>query len=278
MKIAVVGLGLIGGSICKCLKKRTSHFIMGIESNKEIMKKALDQNAVDKEISVYELNEADLTIISLYPEAICKFVAENADRFKSKSVVTDTCGIKSMIVNTCTPVLKEKNVLFVGAHPMAGREFSGFDYSRDDLFDKASFIITPSENTPQNAVELLSELAKEMGFAKVVCSTPEKHDKIIAYTSQLAHIVSNAYVKSPTLSDFSGFSAGSFADLTRVAKLNEDMWTDLFMNNKSAILDELNCIIENITKYKSAIENDDAQGLRELLKEGRILKERTSSL
>lgn len=278
MNIAVVGLGLIGGSICKSLKKHTFHKVMGIDSDKETIKKALEQNAIDEEITPDRLGEANLTIICLYPEGICDFVRENADKFKRGSIVIDTCGVKKAIVDACAPVLDEQGVLFVGVHPMAGREFSGFDYSTDTLFDNASFIITPAENTPQIAVDLLSTLAGSIGFGKVVVTSPEKHDQVIAYTSQLAHVVSNAYVKSPSVHDFNGFSAGSFMDLTRVAKLNEDMWTSLFMCNRDALLFEINYILKSITQYRDAIENEDREQLKELLKEGRILKEKCNEL
>lgn len=278
MNIAVVGLGLIGGSICKSLKKHTFHHIMGIDSDGETVRKALEQGAIDEEITVGELDKANLTIICLYPEAICSFVKENSDKFKKGSIVIDTCGVKKSVVDSCTPVLEEKGILFVGTHPMAGREYSGFDYSTDDLFDNASFIITPSEKTPQIAIDLLSTLAGSIGFGKAVVASPERHDQIIAYTSQLAHVVSNAYVKSPSVLDFNGFSAGSFMDLTRVARLNEDMWTSLFMCNKEALLNEINQIIKSISEYRDAIEDNDYGRLRELLKNGRILKERCNEI
>lgn len=278
MNIAVVGLGLIGGSICKALKQNTFHNIMGIDTDKETIAKALEQNAIDEEITPDRLNEASLTIICLYPEAIVDFVKQNADKFKKGTIVADTCGIKEYVVENCTPVLEERGVYFVGTHPMAGREFSGFDYSLPDLYKGASYIITPTENTPSLAVDLLSTLASSMGFGKVVISTPEKHDKVIAYTSQLAHVVSNTYVKSPSLLDFNGFSAGSFQDLTRVAKLNEYMWSSLFMCNKKALLEEIDCFIEHFTQYKIAMENDDIDALRKLLKDGRILKEKSNEM
>lgn len=278
MNIAVIGLGLIGGSMCKCLKKHTFHHIMGLDSNKETVKKALEQNAIDEEITADRLREANLTIICLYPNAICEFVQNNAKAFQKGSIVIDTCGVKKVIVEKCTPILEEQGVLFVGTHPMAGREFSGFDYSTDDLFDKASFIITPGENTPQIAIDLLSTLAGCIGFGKTVISTPEKHDQVIAYTSQLAHIVSNAYVKSPSVLEFDGFSAGSFMDLTRVAKLNEDMWTSLFMCNKGALLNELDQIIKSISEYRDAISLDNYEQLHELLRDGRILKEKCTEM
>lgn len=275
MNIAVVGLGLIGGSFCKALKKNTFHKVFGIDSDSETINKALACGAIDEEISVERLNEANLTIICLYPEAIVKFVKDNANYFKKGSIVIDSCGVKEYIVNECTPVLDEKGVIFVGTHPMAGREFSGFDYSMDNLFDGASFIITPSENTPQIAVDLLQTLAGSIRFGKAVVSTPKKHDEVIAYTSQLAHVVSNAYVKSPCMLNYDGFSAGSFQDLTRVAKLNEYMWSSLFLCNKEALLREINCILNSITEYRDALQNNDAERLTQILRDGRILKEKS---
>ena len=275
MNIAVVGLGLIGGSICKALKANTFHHIMGIDTDKETVEKALASGAIDEEISVEKLGEANLTIVALYPLSIVDFVKENADRFKKGSIVMDICGIKSYIVKNCTPVLEEKGVIFIGTHPMAGTEHSGFDYSDADLFREASFIITPSENTPQIAVDLVSTLGACMNFGEVVIATPEQHDRNIAYTSQLAHVVSNAYVKSPSLFNADGFSAGSFLDLTRVAYLNEEMWTGLLLCNKDALLFEINNIIKSLTEYRDSIENDDIATLKELLKVGRERKEKS---
>ena len=275
MNIAVVGLGLIGGSICKALKANTFHHIMGIDSDKETIRKAIDTGAIDEEISVEKLGEANLTIVALYPMAIVDFVKENADRFRKGSIVMDICGIKNYIVKNCTPVLEEKGVIFIGTHPMAGTEHSGFDYSDGDLFRNASFIITPSENTPQIAIDLVSTLGACMNFGKVVIAAPEQHDRNIAYTSQLAHVVSNAYVKSPSLFHADGFSAGSFLDLTRVAYLNEEMWSGLFLCNKEALLFEINNIIHSLSEYRDAMENDDIAALKELLKVGRERKEKS---
>ncbi len=275
MNIAVVGLGLIGGSICKALKKNTFHRILGIDTNRDTIEKALSCGAIDEEITPSRLCEANLTIICLYPEAIVKFVKTNAEHFKKGSIVIDSCGVKEYIVNECTPVLDKQGVIFVGTHPMAGREFSGFEYSTEDLFNGASFIITPTDDTPQIAVDLLQTLAGSIGFGKAVVSTPQKHDEVIAYTSQLAHVVSNAYVKSPSMLNYDGFSAGSFQDLTRVAKLNEYMWSELFMCNRDALLKEINCVLDSITEYRDAIENGELERLIKILRDGRELKEKS---
>lgn len=276
MKITAVGLGLIGGSLCKTIKKHTNHIVYGIDINKETIAMALSQNAIDAETN--DLGIADLTIISLYPTDAIDYIIANANKFKQGSIVIDTCGIKKEIVERVTTVLEKNGVTFIGTHPMAGREFSGFEYSLDNLFDEASFIITPSKSVPQAKLNLLEDFAYAIHFKKVVVATPEEHDQIIAFTSQLAHIVSNAYIKSPTNQKQLGFSAGSFQDLTRVAKLNENMWTPLFMLNKEALCFEINYIIESLQQYRDALINEDANRLKKLLKEGRILKEETKKL
>ena len=275
MKIAVVGLGLIGGSICKALKANTFHHIMGIDTNEETVRKALEQNAIDEAITADKLSEANLTIVALYPFEIVDFIKSNADAFRKGSIVMDICGVKGYVVRSCTPILDEKGVIFIGTHPMAGTEHSGFDYATADLFKGASFIITPTESTPQIAIDLVSTLGACMSFGQVVIATPEQHDANIAYTSQLAHVVSSAYVKSPSLLRADGFSAGSFLDLTRVAYLNEEMWSGLFMCNKDALLFELNHIIGSLEEYRDALAAEDTAALRELLKVGRERKEKS---
>lgn len=275
MKIAVVGLGLIGGSIAKTLKKNTNHSVYAINRSQQTLKTALSEEAIDGAISAEDLKDMDVVFIGLYAGLTIDFVLKNADNFKKGAVVADTCGVKTEIVKALTQPLAEKGVHFVGCHPMAGREFSGYRYSLDNLFDNASFIITPDEDTDQGAVQLLSDLAHEMRFRKTVISTPQEHDRVIAFTSQLAHIVSASYVKSPSLLKQAGFSAGSFKDMTRVAYLNEDMWTELFMLNKDALSFEIGCVINALQDYKNALDSGDSEKLHELLKESRELKERS---
>ena len=276
MKITVVGLGLIGGSLCKAIKKHTNHTVYGVDINKEAVSMALSQNAIDAETDDLEI--ADITIVSLYPITTIEFIKNNAAKFKKGSIVIDTCGIKKTIVDEVTPILAENDVTFIGVHPMAGREFSGFEYSLDNLFDEASFIITPIPSVSQTKVNLIEDLAYAIHFKKVVIATPEEHDQIIAFTSQLAHVVSNAYIKSPTNLKQLGFSAGSFQDLTRVAKLNETMWTPLFLLNKEPLCFEIDYIIDRLIEYRDAMMNDDADTLKKLLRDGRELKENTPKL
>ncbi len=275
MKIAVVGLGLIGGSVAKTLKKNTNHSVYAINRSEQTLKTALSEEAIDGAITPQQLKDMDVVFIGLYAGLTIDFVLKNADNFKKGAVVCDTCGVKTEIVKALTQPLAEKGVHFVGCHPMAGREFSGYRYSLDNLFDNASFIITPDEGTDQGAVQLLSDLAHEMRFRKTVISTPQEHDRVIAFTSQLAHIVSASYVKSPSLLKQAGFSAGSFKDMTRVAYLNENMWTELFMLNKDALSFEIGCVINALQDYKNALDSGDSDKLHELLKESRELKERS---
>ncbi len=277
MKIAIIGLGLIGGSLAKAIKKNTNHICYGIDKNEKTVLSALAQEAIDEEIDETRLNECDVSIVCLYPQGIIDYILENKKNFKKGSIVIDSCGIKSAVVNAVEQQLADEGVSFLGCHPMAGREFSGFEYSVDNLFDKASFIMTPTENTDSKTVETISELAKSIGFAKCVVSDPGEHDRIIAFTSQLAHIVSNAYVKSPSLLKQAGFSAGSFKDLTRVAKLNSDMWTSLFMLNRDALLFEVDCIIDRLIEYRDALRDKDSKTLHDLLQAGNDLKEKSLS-
>lgn len=273
MNIAVVGLGLIGGSFCKAISRKTNHKCYGIDINKETIACALHDEAILKEISVTELCDMDLTIVCLYPQQTIDFIKDNLNNFKAGSIVIDSCGIKAEISESVFDLLAQNDVTFIGCHPMAGREFSGYEYSLDFLFNNASFIVTPEKNVSEEKKKLLETFSEEIGFKKFVISTSEEHDKIIAFTSQLAHVVSSAYIKSPTLLLQSGFSAGSFQDLTRVAKLNENMWAELFLMNKQPLLFEIESIINNLIEYKNAIQNSDEAQLKKLLKDGSILKE-----
>ncbi len=274
MNVAVVGMGLIGGSICKAVKEKCSCTVWGCDTDGEVCEKALKENCVDEIIEKGKLSQADITFVCLYPEATAKFIKKNADVFKKGSIVCDVCGVKEYITEKCEDVLSKNGVFYVGTHPMAGREFSGFDYSQAELFEGADFIITRTGNTDKKSVKKVAALAKEMGFGEIVYSTPEEHDKIIAYTSQLAHIVSSAYIKSPTLEKQPGFSAGSFLDMTRVAKLNEKMWTSLFLLNRKALKFELDMLIAHLKQFRSAIKYEDDEELAKLLADGRKRKEK----
>ena len=273
MIIAIVGLGLIGASFAKALRQVGGHTILGVEKNPEVSKKALEQRVVNRIIGPDGLVDADLTLAALYPEDTIAFFLQNIKCLKKGSIVADTCGIKAKVVDALDAPLTEAGIRYVGTHPMAGREFSGIDYSLADLYQGASFIITPTPRTDQSAVKTLSSLALEIGFEKVVSASPEEHDQIIAYTSQLAHVVSNAYIKSPTLKLEKGFSAGSFKDLTRVAKCNPEMWTSLFLDNREALLCEIDYLTARLSEYRAALAEENPVVLQRLLQEGNDLKE-----
>lgn len=272
MKILVVGLGLIGGSICKALKKYTSHYVTGCDLNHDIEFSALRDVAIDDTFDG-NFSGYDLIIVSLFPEAAEKYITENVSKFDKNTLITDVCGIKGDFCTRMKNLAENAGMRYLGMHPMAGKEFGGYHNSSADLFLKANFIITPFEDSKTEDVEILSSFVSEIGAGKIVNTSPENHDKMIAYTSQLAHIVSSAYVKSPELSLECGFSGGSFQDMTRIATMNEKMWTDLFMQNRENLLFELELLIENLGKYSEALKNSDSSEMLRLIAEGRQLKE-----
>ena len=273
MIIQVIGLGLIGGSLCKTIKKRTSHTVWGMDRDPAAVQKAQAAAAIDAAGTTETLSEADLSIVCLYPEETVSFLLEHRNHFRKGGLVIDVCGVKGAVVSAAAGPLRDSGVRFVGCHPMAGREFSGFAYAKDDLFDGASFILTPVEETDPAAVEEVRSFARSLGFGKTVLSTPEEHDRIIAATSQLAHVVSNAYIKSPTAELHKGFSAGSYKDMTRVAWLAPEMWAELFLENKDFLMAELDTLMANLRQYQDAMVHNDLPGLVRLLDEGRKRKE-----
>lgn len=272
MLVGIVGLGLMGGSLAKAISFGTEHTVWGTNRSPDPVKKALELGAIEKELTADGLKECDLVIVSLYPDATIEYIKNNAKLFKKGSVIMDVSGVKRYVCDALEDVAKENEFIFIGAHPMAGFHQSGFDYSSEKMFNNSSMILTPYEYTPKEAVELIKELFLKIGFTNIQMSTPDEHDKIIAFTSQLAHVVSNAYVKSPEALEHKGFSAGSYKDLTRVAFLNENMWSELFLENRDNLIKEIDCIVKNLVQYKKALENNDRENLTDLLREGRILK------
>ena len=272
MKILVGGLGLIGGSLCKALKKYTTHYVIGCDINHDIEFAALRDVAIDEDFN-NDYSGIDLIIISLFPEQTESFLKENITLFNKNTLITDVCGIKGDFSTRVKALADDNGLRYVGVHPMAGKEFGGYANSSSDLFQRANFIVTPFEDSKESDIELLKSLASEIGAGKIVVTSPDNHDKMIAYTSQLAHIVSSAYVKSPELKLECGFSGGSFQDMTRIATMNEKMWTDLFMQNRDNLIFELDTLIDNLNKYSHALRFGDSEELLELIAEGRKLKE-----
>ena len=271
--IGVIGLGLIGGSMAKALNQSTDNAVYGFDTNPEVVQRAKLVNAIEEELTPEMIPLCDLVIIALYPEATREVLTKYAGVFKKDAIVMDTCGVKGTICPVGEQLAKENGFYFIGGHPMAGLEHSGFEYARKALFSNASMILVPPTGTPIAVVDRLKKLMVSIGFTNVQITTPEEHDRMIAFTSQLAHVVSSAYIKSPTAANHDGFSAGSYKDLTRVAKLNEGMWTELFLENPDNLADEIDAIIKNLQDYSDAIRSGDAETLCKLLREGRLRKE-----
>lgn len=272
MKVLICGLGLIGASLAKTLKKNTTHTVLGWNRTPSVTEKALRDGVIDRTGDIDELmSDADITFVNFYPDTIVPFILEHKNSFKKDSIVTDSCGIKTKI---CKELEHEKlNFYYVGAHPMAGREVGGYDNSQDTLFDKASFIVTPYENTPRNKVDALVGLAQDMKFARTVVTTPEHHDEMIAFTSQIAHVLACSYVLSPLAPMHPGYSAGSYRDVSRVARINAEMWSDLFIDNKDALVREVDDLVSNLMKFKYNIINEDRQALCDLMNKANSIKE-----
>lgn len=271
MEIGIVGLGLIGGSLAKAISQNTDHTVYGTDLSEQVVKKAVLVNAIEQQLTDELLPQCDIVIVALYPQATIEYVREHAHLFRKESIVVDCGGIKKLVCDTLIPLAEENGFLFVGGHPMAGLEHSGFTYAKKSLFNNASMIFTPTKG-PIESMEKLKELFTSIGFTNIEISTAEEHDRKIAFTSQLAHVVSNAYIKSPTALEHSGFSAGSYKDLTRVAKLNEVMWTELFLENADNLAAEIDTLIGNLQQYSTAIRERDAETLCALLKDGREKK------
>lgn len=272
MNILICGLGLIGASLAKTLKKNTNHTVLGWNRTESVTENALRDGVIDRTGDIDSLMaEADITFVNFYPEAIVPFILEHKNSFKKDSVVTDSCGIKTKI---CRAMEKEKlDFYFIGAHPMAGREVGGYDNSLDTLYDKASFIVTPVDGTPRNKIDALVGLAQGMGFARTVVTTPEHHDEMIAFTSQIAHVLACSYVLSPLAPSHAGYSAGSYRDVSRVARINADMWADLFIDNKDALVKEIDDLVSNLMQFKYNIVNEDAPALKDLMNRANKIKE-----
>lgn len=271
MNVAVVGLGLIGGSAAKAYKAG-GHKVFAYDVDDSILDFSMLSKTVDEKLTDKNLADCDLVIIATYPQSAIKFLEEKAPLFSKNSVVIDFCGTKKKVCEAGFRLAKKYGFLYVGGHPMAGTHNSGFMYSKENMFKGAPMVIVPPKFDDIALLDKIAEFLKPLGIGKISVTTAERHDEMIAFTSQLAHIVSNAYIKSPTAKIHKGFSAGSYKDLTRVAWLNPTMWTELFLENKENLIKELDGLIKNLTEYKTAMENDDFDTLYKLLDDGRNIK------
>ncbi len=274
MNITIVGLGLIGGSLAKAISSRTQHTVFGIDRDPKVLDLALSDGAIRHDIGLKALGQSDLIVLALYPGQCIDFVKQNASRIGKGTVVTDVCGVKKSVCEAIAPVAKKSGFLFVGGHPMAGREQYGFEAAKEDLFDGASYVLTPSAGgVDDKAVDVIRTLALSIGCGRVVLTTPEDHDRRIAYTSQLPHVLAAAYVNSPTCPMHVGYSAGSYLDVSRVARINENLWPELFIQNRDALTTEIDYLIENLTQMRQAVASQDVDALTDALRHSRMRKE-----
>lgn len=272
MTVGIVGLGLIGGSFAKAYRE-VGETVLACNRTEDTLKFAMLSGAVDGELTEENIGSCDLVIIAVFPEAAEAFLRRMAPHIGKKPVVIDACGTKRKICSMCFPIAEEYGFTYIGGHPMAGTHKSGFKYARANLFHNAPMVIVPPSFDDIELLDRVKTLLAPVGFGSISVTTAEKHDELIAFTSQMPHIISNAYIKSPTAAAHKGFSAGSYKDLTRVAWLNPKLWAELFLENRDCILNELDWFIAALEQYRDAVKNDDFETLEKLLDDGRRRKE-----
>ncbi len=273
MTVGIVGLGLIGGSMAKAYKQNGNDTVLAAETDTPTLEYARLVGAIDGTLTNENIGTCDLLLIALYPTAAIAYLREIAPRVNKNALVIDLCGTKRTVCEAGFALADEYGFTFVGGHPMAGRQYSGFKYADANLFRAAPMVIVPKTRDDIFLLDRVKRLLAPAQFGRFSVTTADTHDEVIAFTSQLAHVVSNAYVKSPTAEIHSGFSAGSYKDLTRVARLNEEMWSMLFVENKEHLTKELDTLIAELTKYRDAIADGDRDEVRSLLKDGRLRKQ-----
>lgn len=272
MNVGIVGLGLIGGSLAKAYKSAGGNTVFGFDTDSEMLDFAILDGSVDRILTIDTVPECDLLLLCIYPDAVNAYLQQAAPHLSPDALVIDCCGIKRKVCEACFPLAEKYGFTFIGGHPMAGTQYSGYKYSRATLFKGAYMILVPPVYDDMELLERAKELLSPAGFGHFSVISAEQHDKIIAFTSQLAHIVSNAYVKSPTAKLHKGVSAGSYKDLTRVAWLNETMWSELCIENRDNVLCELDAILDALNQYKAALQQNDPQLLKILFAEGKERK------
>ena len=272
MNIGIIGLGLIGGSFAKAYKA-AGHTVYAAEIDKSTLDFAVLSGALDAPLDSGAIGRCDLILIALYPRAAIEFLDKTARHIPRSAIVIDCCGTKKSICDAGFKAASQYGFTFVGGHPMAGTENSGFKHSKANMFKGASMIIVPPVYDDIQFFEKIKEILAPAEFGRITVTTAEKHDAMIAFTSQMAHLVSNAFIKSPTVLEHKGFSAGSYKDMTRVAWLNERMWAELFLENKENLLHELDLFLASLKEYRDALQKEDVQKLQSLLLDGKRLKE-----
>lgn len=272
MTVGVVGLGLIGGSFAKAYHQ-AGHRVLAWNRSRSVLDFAVVSGAVDGELNEENISACDLVLVTLYPQAAIDYLDRMGKHIGKKPMVLDCCGTKRVVCKACFKIAERDGLLYLGGHPMAGTHYSGYKYARADMYVGAPMVIVPPVYDDIGLLDRAKELLSPAGFGSYSVTTADKHDEMIAFTSQLAHVVSNAYIKSPTAGMHKGFSAGSYKDMTRVAWLNAPMWAELFMENRDYLCRELEGIITELVKYKAAMETGDMETLTELLEDGKRRKE-----
>lgn len=272
MNVGIVGLGLIGGSFAKAYHAAGWN-VLAHDVDASTLSFAQMYGAVDAPLDKDNIASCDLVLICVYPQAAVQYLRDAAPHIGKKPVVIDCCGTKRVVCSACFPLAREFGFTYLGGHPMAGTHNSGFKYARENLYHGAPMVLVPPSYDDIDLLQRVKDLLRPAGFGRISVTTAEAHDATIAFTSQLAHVVSNAYIKSPSAGAHKGFSAGSYKDMTRVAWLNPQMWAELFLENKDCLLHELDILSENLSRYADALRNDDLPELVRLLDEGRRRKE-----
>lgn len=272
MNVGILGLGLIGGSLARAYALE-GHTVYAIQRNASMLSFAMLAGAVHGTLTEETIPKCDLILLAIYPEGSARWLEEHGHLVSPKALVLDCCGVKEEICRRCFPVAEQYGFTFVGGHPMAGSQFSGFKYSRSDLFEGAPMVLVPPVFDDMQLLDRVKAALKPCRFGFFSVTTAREHDKMIAFTSQMPHVLSNAFIKSPTALHHKGFSAGSYRDLTRVAWLNPGMWAELFLENKEHLLFELDTYIDALKAYRDAIAENNEAELIALLEEGKKRKE-----
>ena len=276
--VIVAGLGLLGGPMAKAIKKYTDCRVLGWNRTRAVAEKALADGAVDAIAEDADFESCDMLIPVLYPEATLAFLKDKIPVMKKDALVVDLVGVKTRLVNELGPLAHAHGVRYTGGHPMAGLAKAGYDRSFADLYQGTSMILVPTAATAAGDIDELSRFFRGLGFGKIKICSAETHDRMIAHTSQLAHIVSNSYVKSPVSANYNGFAGGSYKDMTRIACLNEKVWKELFIWNRESLLPEIDDLIANMSLLRDAIAAGDAAALEGILRRGREAKERIDAV
>lgn len=272
MKVGILGLGLIGGSMARAYAV-AGHTVYAADLDESTLSFAMLSGAVHGRLDEETIPACELLLLAIYPGGSAKWLEDNGRLVDSGALVLDLCGIKQEVCKRCFPVARKYGFTFVGGHPMAGSHFSGFKYSRADLYKGAPMVLVPPRFDDIDLLQRVKEAMAPCGFGMFSVTTAEEHDRMIAFTSQMPHVLSNAFIKSPTARQHKGFSAGSYKDLTRVAWLNAPMWSELFLENRDNLLFELNTYLDSLTAYRDALEARDGERLTALLEAGKKAKE-----